>query len=378
MLALLGNIDLNTNTAAALDDWNQILALAKKSGDQKWENRAKGELGLIAGVNGDIGTAAFALYSAMGKAEQIGDVAAHINFATWLGNGMAINGMADRSVKVIDQAVDLARKSGYTSVPLQLSIAKIRALANLPDPQTDQSRDAVKRLIAETLLQAQKEHVLGAQTELLNEAGQIATGKMIFLGREGLRQAAEVSKTAGLPREDAEAYLHLSQFYRATNQPAKASAAIDQGIQPSNEWRRPMIFHSSLPKRRKWKMRSGMHAADASFQRATDLVEGLLVNAPSSQVKSAMIGALSKIYSAIFIWHGIVSTMRRMRSRSSKVPVVAPYAIRFVRETIGSAIKSQTPGKTEITRFQRSLMHDQLNNAQTRRCWTNWTPLTSR
>src|SRR5882757_413043 len=184
VLALLGNIDLNIDTAAALVDWNQILALAKKSGDQKWENRAQGELGLVAGVNGDMGTAAFALYSAIGKADQIGDVAAHLNFATWLGNGMAIHGMADRSVKIIDQAAELARKSGYSSVPLQLSIAKIRALANLPEPQIDQSRAMAKDLIATTLIQAQNEHVLGAQTELLNEAGQLAAKQGDLAGAE--------------------------------------------------------------------------------------------------------------------------------------------------------------------------------------------------
>ena len=43
-----------------------------------------------------------------------------------------------------------------------------------------------------------------------------------------------------------------------------------------------------------------VQAADASFQRATDLVEGLLVNAPSSQVKSGMIGALGQIYLGSF------------------------------------------------------------------------------
>ena len=69
-LALLGNIDLNTNTAAAAEDWNKVLAIARKVGDQKWENRAKGELGLVAGVNGDIGSAALALYGAISKAEQ--------------------------------------------------------------------------------------------------------------------------------------------------------------------------------------------------------------------------------------------------------------------------------------------------------------------
>jgi tetratricopeptide (TPR) repeat protein len=139
-LALLGNIDLNTNTAAAAEDWNEILAIASRTGDQKWENRAKGELALVAGVNGDLGKAGIALFGAIAKAEQLGDVAAHINFATWLANGMAVHGAADQAVRIVDRAADLARKNGYPHVPLQLSIAKIRALSNLPELRNTSAR----------------------------------------------------------------------------------------------------------------------------------------------------------------------------------------------------------------------------------------------
>jgi CHAT domain-containing protein len=369
-LALLGNIDLNTNTAAALVDWNQILALARKSGDQKWENRAEGELGLVAGVNGDMGTAAFALYSAITKADQIGDVAAHINFATWLGNGMAIHGMADRSVKVIDQAVDLARKSGYSSVPLQLSIAKIRALANLPEPQIDQSRAIAKELIATTLIQAQNEHVLGAQTELLNEAGQIAAKQGDLAGAEkAFRQAADVAKTAALPREEGEACLHLSQFYRATNQPVKAAVVIDQGIQAVQRVEEAYDLPVFVAEKAEVQAALGaVQASDASFQRATDLVEGLLVNAPSSQVKSGMIGALSQIYLGHFhlAWDRLHNAPYAFSIIESARGRALFDSIRYARQS-GPAIASTTHGETEIARLQKSLMHDRLTAAQTRR-----------
>jgi hypothetical protein len=62
---LKGVIDLNLNTVAAQEDFSQILALAKSTGDRKWENRASGELGIVAGVNGDERTAAAALLQAI-------------------------------------------------------------------------------------------------------------------------------------------------------------------------------------------------------------------------------------------------------------------------------------------------------------------------
>jgi CHAT domain-containing protein len=368
-LALLGNIDLNTNTAGALDDWKQILAIATKIGDQKWENRAKGELGLIAGVSGDIGTAGLALYAAIAKAEQIPDVPANINFSTLLANGMAVNGMADRAIGVLDRANELAKRNGYTEVPLALSIAKIRAWMNSPEPQAAQSTDAASKLIAATLVQAQKEQVLGAQTELLNAAGQIAMRKGDLPAAErAFRQAVDVSRAAGLPREEGEACLHLSQFYRATNQSAKASAAIDEGIQVVQRVEEAYDLPMYIAEKGEVQAALGsLRAADASFQRATDLIEGLLINAPTSQVKSGMIGALSGIYLSHFrlAWDRLHNASYAFAIIESARGRALFDSIRYARQS-GPVSASQTRGEAEITRLQRSLMHDRLTNAQTR------------
>ncbi len=45
-LALLGIIDLNIDTAAAGADWKKVLETATAIGDLKWQNRARGELGI--------------------------------------------------------------------------------------------------------------------------------------------------------------------------------------------------------------------------------------------------------------------------------------------------------------------------------------------
>ena len=326
-LALLGNIDLNTNTAAAAEDWNEVLAIASRTGDQKWENRAKGELALVAGVNGDLGKAGIALFGAIAKAEQLGDVAAHINFATWLANGMAVHGAADQAIRIVDRAADLARKNGYPQVPLQLSIAKIRALGNLPEPQSDQNKEMANKLIATTLAEAESEHVLGAETELLIEAGQIAAKRGdLPTAEKYFRQAVGVSKEAALPRQEGESCLRLSQFYRATNQPAKASAAIDEGIQAVQRVEEGYDLPVFVSEKAEVQTALGdVHGADTSFQRATYLVEGLLVNAPTSQVKSGMIGALSQIYLGHFrlAWNQMHN---------------APYAFSIIENARGRAL----------------------------------------
>jgi len=131
-LALLGNIDLNLDTAAAGGDWRELLAVATAAGDRKWQNRANGELGLVAGLKGNIGAAGAALYQAVTKAELLGDIPGEVSFATWLANGMSVNGMADRAEQLLNRVEELARKYHYSEMPLQFSIARVRALLELP------------------------------------------------------------------------------------------------------------------------------------------------------------------------------------------------------------------------------------------------------
>ncbi len=92
----------------------------------------------MAGLNGNIGEAGMALFKAIATAEKIGDVGSVINFTIWLANGMAVNGMADTALKQLDKATDIVRQSGYERVPFLLVIARMRAIANLPEPERSQ------------------------------------------------------------------------------------------------------------------------------------------------------------------------------------------------------------------------------------------------
>jgi hypothetical protein len=134
-LSVKGIVDLNLNTAAALDDFTQIQTLARSIGDRKWENRASGELGIVAGVNGDVGAAAVALLKAVSTAGALKDVAGQISFTTWLANGMTVHGMADHAVPLLDNALNLVSKEPDAGFPVQLYIAKIRALITMPDTE---------------------------------------------------------------------------------------------------------------------------------------------------------------------------------------------------------------------------------------------------
>ncbi len=367
-LALLGNIDLNLNTAAAESDWKSVLDVATAAGDHKWQNRAQGELGLIAGVSGNLGAAGMALYQAITRADQLGDVSAEVHFATWLANGMSVNGMADRALQLIDRASELATKSGYSEMPLQLTIAKVRALLLLPDPQKAQGRQDARALLTSTLEDSRKNGVLGAQAELLTQSAQMALDERDYgTAEQNLSETVEIAKRADLPREEAQALLQLSRLYRTINQPAKAAPVIDQGIAALQRVEEAYDLPLFLAEKAQVQAAlGGMAAADSLYGQATDLVEGLLVNAQSSRVKTAMIGALSEIYIGHFrlAWEKQHNPDRAFQIIESARGRALLDSIRYAQQ---SGAGAQTAAEREIVRLQRSLLHGNLNVNQTRK-----------
>jgi CHAT domain-containing protein len=371
-LALLGTIDLNLNTSAALEDWKQVLSVATAAGDRKWQNRANGQLGIVAGVNGDIGSAGVALYQAISKAGELGDVAGQVHFATWLANGMSVNGMADGALQILNRATELAEKHGYSEIPLQLSIAKIRALLLVPETQRSHSREEARKLLASTLSVAQKNGVLGAESELLNQAGQLSVEERDYSAAEtSFSKAVEIAKAANLPRMEAGSLLHLSQLYRATNHPAKAAPVIAKGIEAMHRVEQPFDLPLFIAENAEVQAALGsLHAADALYDRATVLIEGLLVNAQSSLVKSAMIAAMSDIYVGHFrlTWNRLHDAAKAFRIIESARGRALLDSMRYARQS-GSA-SQYTSAEQAIVRLQRMLLKAQLDDAQTRRVLT--------
>ena len=365
-LALLGNIDLNLDTAAAGDDWRQLLAVATAAGDRKWQNRANGELGLVAGLSGNIGAAGAALYQAVMKAEQLGDISGDVSFATWLANGMSVNGMADRASQLLDRVEELARKSGYSELPLQFSIAKVRALLQLPEPQRARGREEAKKLLASTLDSARRNGVRGAETELLNQAGQLALEERDFAGAErSFNEVVEISKAADLPREEADGLLHLSQLYRAESAPAKAVLAINRGMEVLQPVEEAYDFPLYVAEKAAAETALGdLSVADALYDRATDLIDGLLVNAQTSRVKTEMVAAVGDIYVGHFrlAWDRLHDPEKAFHIVESAHGRALLDSIRYARQSGPSS--EEMPGEQEIARLQRELVHQELSATQ--------------
>ena len=135
---------------------------------------------------------------------------------------------------------------------------------------------------------------------------------------------------------------------------------IDQGIQAVQRVEEGYDLPVFVAERAEVQAALGLvQAADASFQRATDLVEGLLVNAPSSQVKSGMIGALGQIYLGHFrlAWNRMHDGPYAFSIIESARGRALLDSIRYARQ-FGFGATRKHQAKSRLPGFNDRLMHD--------------------
>ncbi|MBS0175928.1 MAG: hypothetical protein JSR64_17960, partial [Nitrospira sp.] len=110
-LSVRASINMNLSTSEAKRDWQQIGAIADQLGEVRWANRAAGQLGILAGLEGDYASALTALLGAIKKAAEQKDIAAEIYFKTFLGNGLTANNRADQAISFFDSVLDAAKRT---------------------------------------------------------------------------------------------------------------------------------------------------------------------------------------------------------------------------------------------------------------------------
>jgi CHAT domain-containing protein len=301
-LAVKGIIDLNLDTVAARQDWTEISQIATKLGDRIWQNRAEGELAIIAGVEGDLPKAGLGLWRAIQTASKLGDVGGELSFRTWLGNGLAVNKLADRAIPILDDALALAHRTPDTGLPLQTYIAKIRALRLLPEAQREKGRKEARKLLAETLAYARANKILGGEAELLNQAGLLAQDEHdLAVAQKYFEETVSVSQKAELPRMAAEGSLHLADVLQDRGKLKEADAVIDFAIDALRRVEETMDLPLYLAKKAEIQVALGaFRTADAVYAEAERVVDGMLQAMRGSRLKTPLIATMSDIYTGHF------------------------------------------------------------------------------
>ena len=118
-LTVKGDIDLEWDVLAAERDWREVRQVAWDLGDTAWENRANGELGIVAFLKGNTGAATTLVQQAYQAAEKSGDVGEQLRYMGTIANGLLLAGYAPARDGIRGQSVEVRERASRNRIPLR-------------------------------------------------------------------------------------------------------------------------------------------------------------------------------------------------------------------------------------------------------------------
>ncbi|HEX5432867.1 MAG TPA: CHAT domain-containing protein [Candidatus Angelobacter sp.] len=363
-LTVKGIVDLNVNTIDAERDWTEALNVANALHDTTWQNRATGWLGILDFVNGNGAGAGKKVIGALTECALHHDIGGEDVFLTYMSDGLTQDGMPSKGLAAANKALAIMRTNPDAPYPYRADLAKIAALTEL------KRYDEARSLIATALNHARKSGILGAEADLLREAGELEERAGNDSQSERYyRQTAAVASEANLPRIEGESMFRLTDLYRKQGNLPEAAKCVAQGIAAVRQVEAPYELPHYLAVEAELKEANGdYHDADSLFSEAADQVDGMLVNVPSPMLQSALVGTMSEIYVEHF-----QLAVRALKDDSEAFEIVERArglgmadALRDPREVKAEAVSDSNPAEVQITKLQRQLRQQQTSAQRAR------------
>ncbi|HLG96631.1 MAG TPA: CHAT domain-containing tetratricopeptide repeat protein [Bryobacteraceae bacterium] len=295
-LVVKGDVDLDLDTELAERDWAEALEVATKLKDAAWMNRASGELGIISFLHGDSRKATLMVAGALTKAQALNDVGAQIRYLTLIGDGLVEWQRYEPSLKMFDQAIDLARKTPGLGEPVMAYAGKATALVSL-------GRAADARTLLQNLIKiARQKQAAGYESEALEQLGKLeekAGNPQAAVNH--LRQAVARAQAVNGYRLITDANLELSRILLQQRRPLESQKAAAAAVNASRRTGDRFLLPRALAQLAAVAVsRRRFQYAENLFEQATDIVNGMLSNTASANAKSSVVASMDQIFLGYF------------------------------------------------------------------------------
>ena len=351
LLVVKGNIDLEIDPPASRRDWEEVLAIAQSLKDKRWESRAKGELGVVAFVEGDSAKATDLVAGALLYAFASADVAAQIRYLTLVGAGMLELNRPEDALRYFDKALAITTTNPDLSFPMMAHTGKATALVRL------NRRAEALRVLDEALARARKDQIADHEAELLVQLGILhARANERAEAVQDFEEAARIAGRARVYRIQASALLELAKEHRESRDLAKAEQAAVQSLAAirmvGDKYSVPhhMALVADIAA-----SRGRLREADALYIEATDIIEGMLVNAPSLAAKRSMVAAMSQVY----VGHFKMAT-DRSRNTAKAFEIIERARGRTASDLLRSRPASERKASAPPTAIERQISSLQI------------------
>lgn len=239
-LAVKGDIDLEVDAPAAKDDWEAALSVATEIGDERWQSRAKGELGMIAFLLGDSEGALAQVTQALLVARESGDIGAEIRYYAAIATGLNLSRRYEQAVQYLDLALNTAAKYPETGFQYISVWGKAKALLRLG--RIDES----ERLVQQALVQADADDRRVKKVQMLIAASDIAIERdATDQAIQYLKEALPIAEQGNFRRMLVAIYFNLTELSLKHQQISDASRYAASALQLANKLATAIFFRAN-------------------------------------------------------------------------------------------------------------------------------------
>ncbi|HEY6252328.1 MAG TPA: hypothetical protein VI685_20425 [Candidatus Angelobacter sp.] len=236
------------------------MSIAATLGEQQWAARAKGELGIIAFLEGNPTRAVSLIGQALLSLVGSGDTAGAARLLTLLGNGYDEVRRFAEARWFFARAISMMKNTPAAGFPFNAEVGDAFALAG--EGHQDESINLLTNVLSEARLEkeyGQQANALGAMGEIFLRSGDFERARGYLL------EAGRISEHIQLYRIQSEVMVELGNAYRSLGDLRSAAAYINEGLEVS----RKLGDRYSLP--RDLTAAAELKAAQRKFQEANRL-----------------------------------------------------------------------------------------------------------
>jgi CHAT domain-containing protein len=291
-LAAKGYTDLEINPVSAKRVWTEAQGIAHALGEPQWESRAEGELGFVAFLEGDSRRAAIMVGDAFLSAKASGDTGNQVRLLEMMGNGFNEARRYGEALAFFERAIKTSSSNLDAGFPFMAYEGESQALA-----AQGKMPEAVGKL-NRALIIARANQKRGHEAMILLNLGELALQSGDRQGAlNSLEQAGQIAQRYNFYRTESQAMIDLAGLYRDAGDLKSAEERATLGVQASKRVGDRYYLPRDLTILADFKaQRRSTAEAEALYQNAEDIIDGMLVNLHEAYWSSSLAGAMSTTY----------------------------------------------------------------------------------
>jgi CHAT domain-containing protein len=291
-LAAKGYTDLEINPVSAKRVWTEAQGIAHALGEREWESRAKGELGFIAFLEGDSRHAAIMVGDAFLSAKASGDTGNQVRLLEMMGNGFNEAKRYGEALAFFERAIKTSGSNPDAGFPFMAYEGESQALA--AQGKMSEAVDKLNR----ALIIARANQKRGHEAMILLSLGELALQSGDRQGAmNSLEQAGQIAQRYNFYRTEGQAMIDLAGIYRDAGDLKSAEERATLGVDASKRVGDRYYLPRDLTILADFKaQRRSTAEAEALYQNAEDVIDGMLVNLHEAYWSSSLAGAMSATY----------------------------------------------------------------------------------